>query len=404
MERMLRYVDFYKNFEYMRYEIFEVDFQKDLFECGLADINWAETFKKYGIKPVLIGDNFETEDITKANIELIGAMMTYIHRGVTHWSQSSLLEYRDFFIASLLRLQELLNSNKTCHACNKEIDGDSSFCKYCGEKVALNWEPAEEEQKLVQIFEGVYQSLYINSRLTKDAFDQYFDKYKGYQGMQLTDDDYYIKLVEVIFYSGFRASTVDRFLHKIHSYFGDYRLVAEYDNEKLDCIMSDQNMIKNKSKIEACIFNASKFAKIVETYGSFNKYIESFNADSNDEELYKLKKSLEKNFKFLGGITSYHFMTDIGLNVLKPDRVVQRIFFRLGLIDDEKDYRNSINMGRLFSSATNLPIRYIDIIFVSYGQLNLNNLECICSEKNPKCLKCGANIYCNYYRQNKTDD
>ena len=90
-------------------------------------------------------------------------------------------------------------------------------------------------------------------------------------------------------------------------------------------------------------------------------------------------------------------MTDIGLNVLKPDRVILRIFYRLGLIDNEEDLFSAVKVGRLFSRETKLPIRYIDIIFVSYGQLNQEKMECICSEKNPKCLKCGVKNYCNYY-------
>lgn len=158
-------------------------------------------------------------------------------------------------------------------------------------------------------------------------------------------------------------------------------------------------MIRNKIKIDACVENALKLEQLVDKYGSIEKYIKSFTPNSSDECLFRLKNSLEKNFSFIGGTTSYHFMTDIGLNVLKPDRVILRIFYRLGFLDNKNDLFGAVKTGRAFSRALNIPIRYIDIIFVTYGQLNQAKLECICSEKTPKCLKCGANKYCNY---NKT--
>lgn len=157
-------------------------------------------------------------------------------------------------------------------------------------------------------------------------------------------------------------------------------------------------MIQNKAKIEACIQNAKKVSEIIDKYGSVRCYIESFSPNSSDEALNKLKRSLESKFSFLGGVTSYHFLTDIGLNVLKPDRVILRIFKRLGLIEGEKDLLGAVKMGRAFSKANDVPIRFIDIIFVLFGQLNQEKLECICSEKNPKCHKCGVKSECLFVK------
>lgn len=110
-----------------------------------------------------------------------------------------------------------------------------------------------------------------------------------------------------------------------------------------------------------------------------------------------------KRFKGLGRITAYHFMTDIGLEVIKPDRVLVRIFTRMGLLKDTDDSFCAIEIGRQFSKATNLPIRYIDIIFVLYGQLNVPKIKCICSEKHPHCEICGARMFCAYFN-NMGDD
>jgi hypothetical protein len=92
-------------------------------------------------------------------------------------------------------------------------------------------------------------------------------------------------------------------------------------------------------------------------------------------------------------------MMDLGLNVMKPDRVVFRILFRLGLIDNEKDIDQVVEVGRRFAKETGEPIRYIDIIIVKYGQEG--NEEGfgllkggICLGKKPRCHDCGVKQYC----------
>lgn len=154
-------------------------------------------------------------------------------------------------------------------------------------------------------------------------------------------------------------------------------------------------MLKNKRKISAVINNAKKFKEIVQKYGSFHNYIESYNSTTSFENLMLFKEDLEANFDYLGGITVYHFMTDIGLPVLKPDRVIVRIFRRIGLIENEKQLLKTIIHEKKFAIATENSIRYIDIIFVSYGQESEIG---VCLLKNPKCHLCGLTNICNYFK------
>ena len=92
--------------------------------------------------------------------------------------------------------------------------------------------------------------------------------------------------------------------------------------------------------------------------------------------------------------------------MLKPDRVISRIFKRLGLIDDEEKILQTVEQGREFAKHTGYPIRYIDIIFVKLGQMGKSEMfgleEGICLEKSPKCMICLLKEYCNYYKQNPT--
>jgi DNA-3-methyladenine glycosylase I len=91
----------------------------------------------------------------------------------------------------------------------------------------------------------------------------------------------------------------------------------------------------------------------------------------------------------------------LGINVLKPDRVICRIFSRLGLTNDESDIVHAVDIGRKIALATGYPIRYVDLIFVKYGQMGKDEYfgleDGICVKKNPKCQKCGVSNYCEYY-------
>ena len=203
-------------------------------------------------------------------------------------------------------------------------------------------------------------------------------------------------MVEIIIFLGFSASTVSKHLDRIHFHFPSINTVCNYSQIDIDRICEDPLMIRNRLKIEACYNNAKRMKLIIEEYGSFSNFVSSYGDFEDDENLFRLKKDLERKFKYLGERTSYHFMMDIGLNVLKPDRVILRIFSRLDLVSDENDLKGAVQVGRAFSNATGFPIRYIDIIFVLYGQINKDNITSICTEKNPKCNIYEANTFCNY--------
>lgn len=253
------------------------------------------------------------------------------------------------------------------------------------------------------IFDQLETSLRRQSSLTEQAFRERLDKFKRVEGKhkQLSDNEYYWIMACVIFYSGFQASTVTAKLDLIRSYFANYEIVATYGSREVSEILSDRNMIKNRRKIQACIENAQAIKAIVAEHDSFGAYVASFNPTESFENLMLLKEELEYRFVYLGKITVYHFLTDIGMPVLKPDRIVTRIFRRLGLIESEKQLLKTVLLGRKFSKATALPVRYIDIVFATYGGVggdrDLGIANGICLEKNPNCLVCGLRDYCDYY-------
>lgn len=165
-------------------------------------------------------------------------------------------------------------------------------------------------------------------------------------------------------------------------------------------------MIRHAGKIEACVHNAGKFESLVNEYGSFDAYVQAFAPRESAANLMRLRADLQHRFKYLGGITTFHLMTDIGLPVLKPDRVIRRIFYRLGLIEseseDEANLLATIEQGQRFSTAAQQPIRYIDIVFVAYGQVRSDEFGLdsgICLSDSPRCDVCGVRKACHYFPQ-----
>lgn len=181
-----------------------------------------------------------------------------------------------------------------------------------------------------EIFNLIESSLINYSSFTKQDFKNKMKKFKNYGKRNLKDNDYYKLLVEIIFHSGFKAETLKRKLKTIFKYFNNFENVANYDKNKIELIKSDPDMIKNKAKIKACVENAKVFKNIILRYGSFKKYIDFFNPEKSFENLMLLKEELKYRLYFIGDITVYHFIMEIGLPVIKPGRVITRIFKRFG--------------------------------------------------------------------------
>lgn len=108
----------------------------------------------------------------------------------------------------------------------------------------------------------------------------------------------------------------------------DVEKVAAYDEKKVEELMSNKGIIRNRKKIEASINNAKHFLEIQKEFGSFDNYIWSFVDnkpiinDINDfsevpaktELSDRVSKDLKKRgFKFLGSIIMYSHLQAVGL-------------------------------------------------------------------------------------------
>lgn len=149
-------------------------------------------------------------------------------------------------------------------------------------------------------------------------------------GVPLHDDD---RLFEFLILEGFQAglswSTILNKREDFRIAFDgfDARLIANYSDDKIEELMNNAKIIRNRLKIKAAISNAKLFLEKQKEFGTFDQYIWQFtnhqtiiNSFKSIDELPAttavsdaMSKQLKKDgFKFVGSTICYAFLQAIG--------------------------------------------------------------------------------------------
>ncbi|MDN3693480.1 DNA-3-methyladenine glycosylase I [Chryseobacterium tructae] len=114
---------------------------------------------------------------------------------------------------------------------------------------------------------------------------------------------------------------------KAFDYF-DYKKVAVYSDQKIDELMNNPGIIRNKLKILSAVTNAQKFIEVQKEFGSFSKYIWGFIGetpiDNKPKALSEIPATTEisdtiskdlkrRGFKFVGSTVIYAHMQATGM-------------------------------------------------------------------------------------------
>jgi DNA-3-methyladenine glycosylase I len=150
-------------------------------------------------------------------------------------------------------------------------------------------------------------------------------------GVPLHDDK---KLFEFFVLEGFQAGLSWQIIlnkregfRKAFDHF-DPEIIFNYDEQKIDELINDKSIVRNKQKINACINNAGRFLEIQKEFGSFDNYIWKFvdyqpivNCFTKMSELPaktllsdEISKDLKnRGFKFVGSTVIYAHMQATGM-------------------------------------------------------------------------------------------
>lgn len=150
-------------------------------------------------------------------------------------------------------------------------------------------------------------------------------------GVPLHDDRRLFEfLVLDAFQAGLSWQTILNKRENFRQAFDDFdaAAVSAYEPEKVNSLLSDAGIIRNRLKIEAAILNARAFLNIQKAYGSFDSFIWQFTGGTTkvnhwismreiparSEESDAMSKALKAaGFKFVGSTICYAFMQAAGM-------------------------------------------------------------------------------------------
>ncbi len=108
----------------------------------------------------------------------------------------------------------------------------------------------------------------------------------------------------------------------------DAHKIARYDEKKIEALMGDAGIIRNRAKIQAAINNAQRFLEVQNEFGSFSDYLWRFvdgepivneirspadyKATSKESDAMS-KDLLRRGFKFVGSTICYAHMQAAGM-------------------------------------------------------------------------------------------
>jgi DNA-3-methyladenine glycosylase I len=105
-------------------------------------------------------------------------------------------------------------------------------------------------------------------------------------------------------------------------------IIAGYNKRKINSLLKNEGIIRNKIKINSAIQNANAFLKVKDEFGSFNKYIWQFTDGKTIQNSWDnikkvpatspvsdlMSKDLKKRgFNFVGSTICYAFMQATGI-------------------------------------------------------------------------------------------
>ena len=108
----------------------------------------------------------------------------------------------------------------------------------------------------------------------------------------------------------------------------DYRKIAKYDQKKINSLLKDAGIVRNRLKVNGTVKNAKAFIVIQKEFGSFDKYIWQFVGGKPIKNKFKSLKQMpatsfesdalsqdlkKRGFTFVGSTICYAFMQAAGL-------------------------------------------------------------------------------------------
>lgn len=197
--------------------------------------------------------------------------------------------------------------------------------------------------------------------------------------IRVSNDRFWELNFTTIFYAGFRAQTVDDNYEQLCSLLSDYKRLASRSDARIAWRLIQRSPIRHPLKIQAVIHNARSYVLLLREFISAQSYISSYRlprAIQTSEELQRLetlKADLRSRFKFYGPAVTDHFLMRLGFEVLKPDIIIRRLFYRLAITKrllgtSKRDELVASQISRDIASSLRIPVSSLDKLLHFFGR------------------------------------
>lgn len=165
----------------------------------------------------------------------------------------------------------------------------------------------------------------------EDTFEEYVRYHDEEWGVPVHDDKTQFEfLILEGAQAGLSWSTILKKREGYRKAFANFEIekVARFDEEKIQQLLQNPEIVRNKLKVRSAVNNAQKIIRVQEEFGSFDNYIWSFvdgepitshwetmdEVPANTEISDRLAKDLKaRGFKFVGSTIIYAHMQAVGM-------------------------------------------------------------------------------------------
>lgn len=186
------------------------------------------------------------------------------------------------------------------------------------------------------------------------GFEQEIDWQENVCIDKISETDFIREVSWVILSSGMHENVIRKIFPNVSDAFFNWESASKIVGNESKCFNEAFNHFKNRKKIEAIIYCVK--------YLDFTGY-EVFIQQVKDHGIDFISK-----FPFLGPVTSYHLAKNIGYNVVKPDRHLERIATNMGFL-------NPSEMCVSLSNLIEEKISVIDLVLWRFANQNRHYLS-----------------------------
>ena len=154
---------------------------------------------------------------------------------------------------------------------------------------------------------------------------KYIDYHDNEWGKLNLDDNYLIEMfILECFQAGLSWECILNKREAFRTAYDNFNIdkIIKYDDKKINELLNNKDIIRNRTKIIASINNCKVLKSIINEYGSFKNYLGLF---TKNKVIYETNKTtnkisdlvskdlIKRKMKYVGSITIYSFLQAIGI-------------------------------------------------------------------------------------------